>query len=495
MSKLDELLNFQNGISNLQYTLNILMWELQITAPNQSKDDIINLITHYENKLFEMQTSEQYGSLLENLIDSDEFSKLEDDEQRYINNLLRHYKDDIKIPQDFYIRYSKLKNQSNLVWMKAKENNDYELFKPYLKSIIEMTKTYCRYIDNTTTNLYDILLNKFETGITSEIIDKLFEDLKIALIPLIMNINSGNIAITKDYTDSELMDCATFLLEYIGFDMNRGALGIYPHGFTATVGQNDIRIAFKHTNNPLDFVSTIIHEGGHGIFEQNVSEKLSKYENVGVDNLYALHESQSRFYENILGRNINFWIPIYNKVKEKLKLDMNLEEFVDKLNQPQLGLIRTEADELTYCLHIILRYEIERDLFNDKIDLNDLPKIWNMKMKEYLGVEVENDADGLMQDVHWSEGEFGYFPSYLLGTIYDGMFLEAIEKDLGDIDELLKNGKIRKITNYLIDKIYKYGGAYNSLEVMNNIGQKELSVKPIVSYFEKKYGVKSLLKK
>lgn len=495
MSKLNELLKFQNEISNLQYTLNILMWELKIGAPRKSQNDLISLITHYENKLFELQTSSKYGALLQCLIESDEFIEIEETEQRYIKNLFRHYEENIKVPQDFYSRYVELKNQSNLVWAKAKANSNYELFKPYLKSIIEMTKEYYRYIDNITPNLYDVMLNKFETGITSDIIDKLFKELKDSLIPLIKNINYNNTTVIKDYTYSELIDCATFLLDYIGFDMNKGTLGIYPHGFTMRIGKNDIRIAFKHANNPLDFVTTIIHEGGHGIFEQNISEKLSKYENTEVDNLYALHESQSRFYENILGRNINFWVPIYNKVKEKLKLDIELEEFVNKLNQPQPGLIRTEADELTYCLHIILRYEIERDIFNDKIDLNDLPTIWNSKMKEYLGVTVEKDADGLMQDVHWSEGEFGYFPSYLMGTIYDGMFLEAIEKDLGSIDELLKNGQIKQITNYLINNIYKNGGAYSSLEVMNILGQKEVSTKPIISYFEKKYGNKKLLKK
>lgn len=251
---------------------------------------------------------------------------------------------------------------------------------------------------------------------------------------------------------------------------------------------NDIRIAFKYTDNPVDFVTTIIHEGGHAIFEQSIKPNLARYENTSVENLYALHESQSRFYENILGRNVNFWIPIYDKVKDMLHLNISLGEFVKLLNNPVPSLIRTEADELTYPLHIILRYEIERDIFNDKIMITDIPRVWNQKMQEYLGVTVDTDSNGLMQDVHWSEGSFGYFPAYLLGTIYDGMFKLAIENDLGDIDNLLKNGHIKDITNYLKENIYKFGGAYTSDEVISRLTNKDISIESIANYFENKYG-------
>lgn len=184
---------------------------------------------------------------------------------------------------------------------------------------------------------------------------------------------------------------------------------------------NDIRIAFRRTTDPIDFVTTIIHEGGHGIFEQNIAPKLSKFENTTISDLYALHESQSRFFENMLGRNKNFWVPIYDKIKELLHLDIEIDEFVKLLNTPQCGVNRIVADELTYCMHIILRYEIEKMIFNEQIDISQLSKIWNQKTLEYLNVEVKNDAEGLMQDVHWSEVSFGYFPSYLLGANYDGI--------------------------------------------------------------------------
>ena len=487
MNKIDVLLKYQQGITDIQYIINILKWELRISSSKGSQQDLVNLITRYQSKLFKLQTSECYGKFLKAAIEDDSFRKLEDVEQRYIYNQLRHYTDYEKVPSDFYAEYTEVKNKANLAWRQAKEVNDYEIFKPYLKTVIEMTKQYYRYLDNDSTNLYDVMLNQYETGMTSDVIDNLFNELKKEILPLISKQSVQKENFNFNYTDKELMECAEFLLDYIGFDMNKGTLGVYPHGFTEKMGPNDIRIAFRHTNNIFNFVSTIIHEGGHGIYEQNIAPNLSKYENITIDNLYALHESQSRFYENVLGKNINFWIPIYNEFSRKMHLNMSIEEFVSNLNMVAPSLIRTEADELTYCMHIIIRYEIERAIFSNQMTVEEIPEVWNSKMKEYLNQEVDTDSNGLMQDIHWSEGHFGYFPSYLLGSIFDGMFLEAIEKDLGSVDKILKTGRVKDITNYLIDKIYKNGGAYTAKELIHTMCGKDINVKPLVKYFRQKY--------
>ena len=487
MSELEKLEQYQQKITELQYTINVLSWDLKISCPEKSQDNMIKLITNYENKLFELTTSSFYGDLLTDAINSEEFNLLEDAEKKYIYNQYKHYTQFIKVPIDFYTKYIELKNKTNVVWKKAKEENNYEMYKPYLKKIIEMTKKYYRYLDNINENLYDVMLNEYETGITCELIDKLFNELKTEIVPLILNQNNKLSTYKYEFTKEQLIDCGKFLLEYIGFDNKKGLIDIYPHGFTEKMNSNDIRIAIRHSNDPFDFVTTIIHEGGHAIFEQNIKPNLAFYENHCIDNLYALHESQSRFFENILGRNINFWIPIFDKVKEKLGIEMDVHTFANSLNISVPSLIRVEADELTYCMHIILRYEIEKDIFNNNLSVDELPKIWNKKMKEYLGIDVNCDSNGLLQDVHWSEGSFGYFPSYLLGTIYSGMFKEIIENDLGNIDELLINGKIKDITNYLIKNIYSNGGAYTSLEILNKLYKKELTSEPIIKYLKKKY--------
>ena len=482
-----EFLEYQKDIANLEYTINLLSWELKINAPIGSNDDLINLISSYEKKLFELSTNEKYGKLLNDTINRKEYSLLEEAEKRYSNNLQKHYENYKKVPQDFYLEYAKTQKTTNIIWKEAKEKKDYNMFKPYLENMIELTKKYYRFLEPNSTNIYDVMLNKYEMGINTKIIDRLFSELKEGIKDLIPESTSNVTSITYNYTNEELINVANYLLEYIGFDLKRGTLGIYPHGFTEKIATNDIRIAFSHTTDPIDFVMTIIHEGGHAIFEQNIKENLSKYENSTIENLYALHESQSRFYENMLGRNKNFWMPIYNDIKEMLHLDMDIDEFVKLLNTPKCNAIRCISDELTYCMHIILRYEIEKDIFNNKIKVSDIPNEWNKKTKEYLHVDIRDDSEGLMQDVHWSEGSFGYFPSYLIGSIYDGMFLETIGDDLGNIDELLKSGNIKKITKYLIDNIYVNGGAYSSKEILNKICKKELTSEPLIKYFKKKY--------
>ena len=485
--KLEKLREYQKEIFDLQHCINIIGWDLRISTPKDEKDEVVNLIGSLEDKLFKLQINKDYEFLLKDAIESDEFKNLSLSEQRYVNNLLTNYYKRIDVPNDFYIEYTEFVHKSTIAWEEAKKNNDYNAFKPYLEKVIELTKKYYSYISSNK-DLYDVMLNEYEDGLTSDIIDKLFSELKVKILPIIPKVSGTSRYIKMNASENDILKCAEFLLNYIGFDMNKGKLGFYPHGFTEKIGNNDVRIAFKKTDNALDFVSTVIHEGGHGILEQNVNSNLTKYECLTCDGINALHESQSRFFENMLGRNINFWIPIYDKVKEMLGLDIDINEFVKGLNSPVASLVRTEADELTYCMHIILRYEIERDLFSGKITVDDLPNVWNQKMKEYLGVKVINDRDGVMQDVHWAEGDFGYFPSYLIGSIFDGIFLEIIEDNLGNIDELLKSGKIKVITNYLIDNIYVNGAAFTGREVLEKLGKSNLSVEPLVNYFYKKYG-------
>ena len=231
-----------------------------------------------------------------------------------------------------------------------------------------------------------------------------------------------------------------------------------------------------------------IHEGGHAIFEQNVNPAYDG--TIAGSCCYCgIHESQSRFYENVLGRNKNFWVPIYEKLGELLPKfkEISLDEFYHEINHVRNSLIRTEADELTYCFHIIIRYELEKAIFRDGVSVEELPKLWNEKMQEYLQITPANDAEGILQDMHWSDGSFGYFPSYLLGNIYDGMYLEEITKEIGDVDTILREGRIGEITKWLNEKIHQYGSTRLPKEVIEKVCGKEVSAQPIIDYFKKKY--------
>lgn len=482
-----ELLEYLRNIADANYIATLMHWEMDVVAPKKSIDYLIDVKTKVELESFKLATSPKFKELLDNVIKSSEFNEITKEEQIYLKQLQKDYEKEALVPEDFYAEYSSLCSEANAIWAEAKNKKDYQLFKPYLIKIIEYTKKYYMYKYPNSDNLYDEMLNEYEEGLTSNKIDELFSRLKEELIPIIKNlkIKSSTTKLEK-YTNEELLSIARYLLEYIGFDNTRGTLGIYPHGYTCKLNNNDVRIAFSNNKSIFDHVCTIIHEGGHGIFEQSISPNLAKYPIYDI-NKYALHESQSRFFENILGRNKNFWIPIYDEIKSKLKLNISIDEFVNELNKAEPSLIRTEADELTYCLHIILRYEIEKGLFNGEINPEDLPTIWNKKMKEYLGIDVPNDADGLLQDVHWSQGSFGYFPSYLIGSIFDGMLIENINKNVGNINTLLKEGKIKEITKYLQENIYAYGGAYNINEVCQRLCHQDLTIEPLVKYFKSKY--------
>lgn len=487
MNNREKLEEYLRKIGQLSYMCTVLKWEMDTVAPKKSFDYLIDVSTKNEMEIFELETSDEFITLVNNLIDSDEFKSLTKEEQIFIENLKEDFYKFKRVPKDFYEEFCKLRTNSLNCWVDAKENDDYESFKPYLIKVIEYTKKYYTYMYPDSDNLYDCMLNEYEKGITSSTIDKLFEELKKGLIPIVKNLKKNDIPKVKsNLNDSEFIDFAKFLLNYIGFDNSRGALGLYTHGYTIRFNKDDVRITFSNRGDPIESISTIVHEGGHGIFEQNVSKDLTRYETYDVDK-YALHESQSRFFENILGRRKSFFVPIYDDIKKILGIDMSLDEFVKSFNDAKPSLVRIQADELTYCLHIIIRYEIERDIFNGNISLDNLPEIWNNKYKEYMGISSENYKEGILQDMHWSDGSFGYFPSYLLGSIFDGMLINVINEKVGDIDTLLSQGRIKEITKFLNDNIHKYGGAYNINEMCLKVCGKELSVEPLLEYFKSKY--------
>ena len=487
MNSREKLEEYLRKIGELSYLITTLRWEMDTIAPKKSYDYLINVSTKYEMEAYDLETSEELINLINNLIESDEYNKLSKEEQIYINHLKDDYYKFKRVPKDFFEEYCTLRSNSLNCWKEAKDNNDYESFKPFLEKIITYTKRYYKYMYPDADNLYDCMLNDYEEGITSERIDKLFGKLKEEIIPIVRNLKKKDIPKVKNnLDDTQFINFAKFLLNYIGFDNERGALGIYTHGYTTKLNKNDVRITFSNRDNPIDSISTIVHEGGHGIFDQNIGDNLTRYETYDV-NKYALHESQSRFFENILGRRKSFFVPIYDTIKDTLNLDISLDDFIKCFNDAKASLVRTEADELTYCLHIIIRYEIEREIFNGNIDLNELPNIWNNKYQEYLGISSETYKRGILQDMHWSEGAFGYFPSYLLGSIFDGMLLETVNEKVGNVDELLEKGKIHDITKFLNENIHRFGGAYNVNEVAKRVCGKELEVDSLVKYFKDKY--------
>lgn len=479
-------------MSFYEHVITQLQWDMQTQTPAKGYGAKVDTLTYFSTECFKLQTAEEYGQLLEAMAQENELEQLDEGMRLTVTRRKKFYDEDKRIPKDFYEEMVRANAHSQKAWEQAKRSNDFSIFCPHLQKMIDYTKQLVSYT-KPEMEIYDALLDMYEEGMDSETVERLFTDLKEGLVPLLKKIaekpEPDKSIFEGKYEVSRQKELSTFLLEYIGFDKEAGAMSESEHPFTMGFGPKDVRVTNHYSeSNPIDAMYSIIHEGGHAIFEQGVDER---YEKTDVERIgfLGLHESQSRFYENILGRNINFWKTIYGKVGEYLPKfkEISLEEFYREINHVVPSCIRTMADELTYSLHVILRYELEKAIFRDGVSAKELPQMWNDKMEELIGVRPQNDAEGILQDMHWSGGSFGYFPTYALGNIYDGMFLEQMTEELGDIDTILAQGRIKEITAWLHDKIHQYGSLRTSKEVIEHVCAKEISAKPILKYFEEKY--------
>lgn len=495
MEKIEILNNRLKKIYRYTTALNLINWDMLTCTPDASIDVMVDTSAELSTRIMKMKTCDSMGKLLEALLGEEEFKKLNDVERETVKRLKKEYDEYKNVPMDFYEEYQKTIGKAQEVWAKAKNKNDYNAFKKYLEKMINMAKEMVKYRKPGCVDIYNEMINDYEEGMNTEMLDKLFSEIKNYVIPFMKKINDNNNNNSNNKKDrnerygvNAQKEISKFLLKYIGFDLERGIVGESEHPFTMSISYGDTRLTNHYYDD--DFINpvfSIIHEGGHGIFEQNIDKKY-KYTPMEVINYLGLHESQSRFFENILGRNINFWKPIFEDVKNILpEYKGSLDDFYNTINVVRPNLIRINSDEVSYCLHIILRYEIERDLFSGKLGVEELPQAWNDKMKEYLGITPDNDSEGILQDSHWSGGNFGYFPTYLLGSIYDGMFLEKIEEELGSVDEILERGEIKKITKWLNKNIHKYGSSIKPVELVEKVCEKKVTAIPLIEYFKKKY--------
>jgi len=492
MTLLEQYKSKLKEIEYLRHASDLMYWDMQTKTPEAGKEKLSDAMTHFSMEIFKLSTGDDFYELVCKLSEKEEFAKLDDVTQFDVKRNQRELERMRRVPADFYEEYVSIINDTEIAWVKAKKENDWEAFKGHLKKTIEAVKKYQQY-ERPDEKVYDSLIDTYEEGMTQETIDRVFAELKEELVPLVNAITAApqpdHSKFTMKVPVHEQKALCEFLVEYMGMDMTRFAHGETEHPFQISLGRDDVRITnHYYENEVISAIFSAIHEGGHALFEQHVDRKYEGTEGASI-NYMGLHESQSRFYENILGRNENFWKPIWPKVVEIVPEfgNVTLEEFVREINHVSNSFIRTEADELTYCLHVILRYEMERAIFIDGADVEELPKMWNDKMEELLHIRPTTYSEGILQDSHWSGGSFGYFPSYLLGSIYDGMFLEAMEEDLGSVDDILAAGEVKKISEWLKNKIHQYGSTRVSSEVLEKVCGRELSAKPLIKHFKEKY--------
>lgn len=475
----------------LQTALTVLNWDIETLAPKGGIDFTAKAMGNLSSELFETIMNDDVREILKEL---EKETDLSDTEKGITKLLGKEFKSLEKIPKEEYKEYSELTAKSGTVWAKAKNSNDYSIFEPYLEKLIDYNKRFAAYRANEGQKAYDVLLNDYEEGITIEILDDFFAKLKEEIVPLLKKVVAKNDMIDKSFNfrtfDTKKQEEFTrWIAEYLGFDFNIGVIAESEHPFTTNLHNHDVRITTHyHKDNLESAMFSTIHEVGHALYEMGVSDELTQTPAGGGASM-GVHESQSRFFENMLGRSELFWKPIYGRLKETFSKeleDITLEHFIKGINKAEPGLIRTEADELTYCLHIMVRYEIEKMIFEGKVSTKDLPELWNQKYEEYLGLRPQTDAEGILQDTHWSFGGFGYFPSYALGSAIAAQ-LYAYMKQQMNMDEILENGEISKIVSFLREHIHQYGKLKNTNEFLRDIMKQEFDAKYYVEYLKEKY--------
>jgi len=493
MEKIKDLAVFQSAES-------IVHWDMETMMPPKAimlRSQQLALLSRIEHK---MSTDPEIGKLLETIMHHPEYDGLSDVQKRNVYLIKKNYDEQTKLPEELVAKIAKQRAITVDVWKKAKAANNFAMFKPELEKLVELTKEAAEILMKVkeTATPYDALIDIFEPKMTAKAITKVFNELREGLILILKKCETSpkqpDTSILKRKVSIDIQrKIAKHFAEAVGYDVTSkqagGRIDETEHPFT-TGYYDDVRITTHYyEDNFASSIFSILHEAGHAMYEQNLKPEWM-YQPVGTGCSSGFHESQSRFIENIIGRSHEFWVYHLPKLKEivgKTIADVTLEPFVHAINQVIPSKIRVEADEVTYGLHIIVRFDIERDLFIDKVTVKELPEIWNQKYKEYLGIKIENDSEGVMQDTHWASGLYGYFPSYALGNIYSGQILAKMEKDLPNWRKEMEKGKVILAKNWLTKNVHSYGNLYDPTELIKKITGQELNVKPYLKYLNEKY--------
>lgn len=493
----EELTSFRQlvkKITSYEEALGVMYWDLRTGAPRQSvegRSDVIGLLS---GEMFKLQTSAELGRAVQRLSAEELGQQLDQTDRRMVEECRKEYERSTKIPQERYEEFVVLTSQAESVWEEAKEKSDFAMFLPYLEKIIAHSRDFVErwgYEGHP----YNALLDSYEPGMTTDKLDEVFKELRSRTVPLLKAIASSphqpdTAFLKRTYGTEEQRKFSHYILEQMGYDFTAGRLDESVHPFATGLNPGDVRITTSYRPNDISFsLFSTIHEGGHALYEQNISRDL-----VGTGlctgTSMGIHESQSRFWENKVGRSQGFWRRYFKDLQQAFPgafEQVNPDDFYRAINIVEPSLIRIEADELTYNLHIMIRYELEKALFGGELQAAELPDAWNAKYEEYIGVKAVRDAEGVLQDVHWAGGAFGYFPSYSLGNMYAAQIYETIRKELPDFDGLVERGELHPIRDWLAERIYRFGKLLTPAEIIQQVTGEPLNPVYLSDYLEAKY--------
>ena len=465
-------------------------WDNETLAPEKAAPYTAKVIGVLSSSYFDVMNDGNFQKLLRACQEDESLTKVE---RAIVREVLEEAEKLAVIPQEEYRQYAELTAESAGIWARARKEQDFEAFAPTLKKVLSFQKKFASYRAREGQKPYDVLLEDYEKGFSMKELDAFFETLKSQIVPFLKKLMECGALVEDDflrgdYCEEKQAELGRFFAEYLGFDFQKGVLATSAHPFTTNLHNHDVRITTAFNDRVDDSIFSVIHETGHALYEFGIPDELTMTP-VGGGASMGMHESQSRFFENILGRSQAFWEPVYPKLQEVFPDQLGkveLSRFVKAINKVQPSLIRTQADELTYSLHVLIRYEMEKQLFEGSLSVEELPQVWADLYEEYLGVRPQNVAEGVLQDIHWSQGSFGYFPSYALGSAF-GAQLYQYMKTVLDVEELLKQGHISEIREFLRVNVHQYGKLKTSRQILKDVTGRDFDPQCYVDYLVEKY--------
>ncbi|MGI6433431.1 MAG: carboxypeptidase M32 [Sphaerochaetaceae bacterium] len=491
-----QLLQLDGEATLLSHITAALVWD-QEHAPPLARKERADQIALLEGKQHKLLCSPKMGELLELLGASDAneggSSALDERSRAIIRWYWRLYTHQSKLDADFVEHFARLTAQAHHIWTQARKSDDFSLFEPALEQIVAMVRTKAEAFGYEE-DPYDALLDQYEMGMKTRTVEKLFASMQPVLQQVIEYKQQApqpdDTFLYARYPVDKQQQFAKEVLDAMGFDWERGIMGTAAHPYTISLGADDIRITTRYTEpSVLSPLFSTMHEGGHALYEMGASSAQNKGTCLANAASLGFHESQSRLWENVIGRSRAFWQHFFPRFKELFPTQLayvDLEGFLAALHSVYPSAIRVDADEVTYNLHIMLRFELERQLLSGQLPVRELPHQWKKRSKELLGIEIANNRQGVLQDIHWSMGEFGYFPTYALGNLYMAQITAAMQKEL-NVDLIVSSGDLLPIKEWLHKAVYRHGSLYTPVDLIQRISGSELDAAHFVSHIKRRY--------
>jgi carboxypeptidase Taq len=479
----------QHSVQDIAF---LLGWDQRTTMPPAGVGHRASHLAVLQKLAHQMIVDPEMGRLLDELAPTADSLDPDSDDWGLLRLARRMYDKAVQVPTELRVEMARASAEANPVWVQAKATSNFELFLGPLERNVELRHRYVECFPKTD-EPYDVLLDDFEPEMKTAEVTRIFDEIKAELVPLIAELRDGDIDDSFLFGHFPLDKQVALdheVVDLFGHRPDTWRIDPTEHPFASGAGIDDIRITTHYYEDSLKSLFSTMHEYGHGLYEHQIPRRFAHLP-IGSGASLGLHESQSRMWENLVGRSMPFWRFFYPRLQEVFPEQfgsVDLDRFYAAINRVQPSLIRIRADEVTYGMHVILRFELEQDMINGRVALRDLPQRWAEKMDEYLGVEVPDDANGVLQDTHWASGLIGYFSTYLLGTVMSVQIWEKAREDVPDLDERIERGDFAALREWLGDNVHEHGRKFTPQETLRRITGSTIDAKPYLAYLKRKYG-------